>query len=281
MALFLAAPLVLGVPHLLADVRYLVVRPGLHARRAVAACAAAGVVVAMVTGVAGALVASSLIIAGSHASAPRRAVFGSLVLALAVVAISFGGAADVVFAHLHNLVAVAFFIALRPREPREHRAYDLVPVVVAALLAAVILTVPASLISSSTLGAPSFAAARESLAPGVSDAWATRLVVLFVFGQSVHYAIWLRLVPEVARPSETPRSFRQTLRALVRELGVTLVVVAVLATAAFVLWGALDASTARTGYVRIASFHGYGEIILGALFATEARASTLKKDSLL
>ena len=74
----------------------------------------------------------------------------------------------------------------------------------------------------------------SQLAPTVESSWAVRGVAFFAFAQAAHYIVWLRLVPELERPSPRPRSFRQTGRALVRELSPYLVAFFGLSTLVFV-----------------------------------------------
>lgn len=46
----------------------------------------------------------------------------------------------------------------------------------------------------------------------------SRSLVLYAFGQAMHYAVWLRLMPEVDRPSPVPYSFRRALEVLRKDL---------------------------------------------------------------
>jgi hypothetical protein len=101
--------------------------------------------------------------------------------------------------------------------------------------------------------------------------FARRLLLAFAFAQSVHYAVWLRAIPDETRRTDSIRSFRQSTRALLREVGPLVPGVAIVATVALAVWGAFDLATARMGYLRFAGFHGYLEIALGALAWAEHR----------
>ena len=87
-----------------------------------------------------------------------------------------------------------------------------------------------------------------------------RLLAVFGFTQSVHYLVWLRLIPEDARPRSGTRSFRASLDALLREVGRLPLLVAgglwllVLARA---LW---STGSATDLYFRLAWFHGFLEL---------------------
>ena len=116
-----------------------------------------------------------------------------------------------------------------------------------------------------------------SLSPGVEGMLAVRLVLLFTFAQSVHYAVWVRLVPEEDRQRETPRTFAATFRALRVDFGPWLLGAAVVLTLGVAVWAALDVFQARNGYLRAVLFHGHLEVAAAVLLLLEGlrpRAST-------
>ncbi|MEI8259034.1 MAG: hypothetical protein WCJ30_25475, partial [Deltaproteobacteria bacterium] len=86
------------------------------------------------------------------------------------------------------------------------------------------------------------------------------------------YAVWLRAIPDEARPGATPRSFRKSARALVADTGPWLAVGAVLAAIGLAAWATRDLAAARAGYLRFAVFHGHLEVaVLGLLWAERRR----------
>jgi hypothetical protein len=96
-----------------------------------------------------------------------------------------------------------------------------------------------------------------------------RLLVLYAFAQSVHYVVWLRLLPEDDRKSPTPRSFAQSYRALRADVGSLALWLFTLAALALAVWAAFDVGRARNGYIQLAFFHGYLELAAGALLWAE------------
>jgi hypothetical protein len=86
--------------------------------------------------------------------------------------------------------------------------------------------------------------------------------------------MWLRLVPEDARPRPAPRPFRETWRALERDFGKPLLFVFLALTLFIAAWGLVDLAAARVGYLRLAAFHGYLELGAAALFLVEKRRLT-------
>lgn len=253
------SPLVFGVPHVVADVRYLVVRTGLgRERRLLLALALPLLATAFIGLRAGTIAAAIALLGGSR----RRGWIGLALLApVAAIAWHAPARADAVFAHLHNLVAVLLWWAWRPRGERAGlRLVGLGAVVAGAALIAA----GAFDGSFAALGHPrgfdpdSLA---RALAPGMAAPWARRLLALYAFGQAVHYAVWLRLVPDEDRERATPRSFRASWRALAADVGPVVLAGAIVALVFFAAWGVFDASRAQGAYLRSASFHGHLEIV--------------------
>ena len=111
----------------------------------------------------------------------------------------------------------------------------------------------------------------RALSPIEDPAWSLRLVLAFAFAQSVHYGVWLRLIPDDERPRPGLRSFRSTYRALVQDCGRPLVLGALVLAAVLMAWGLADLEAARTGYLRLALFHGPLELAVIGLLVVERR----------
>jgi hypothetical protein len=111
----------------------------------------------------------------------------------------------------------------------------------------------------------------KALAPRAPPVLALRLVLTFAFLQSVHYAIWLRLIPEDDRPRAAPRPWRATWRALVEDFGAKPLVIFGVLALGIAAWAVVDLTQARLGYLRLAVFHGYLELAVGALWLIEGR----------
>jgi hypothetical protein len=271
-ALLAVGPVVWGIPHLLADVRYLVVPQALHRRRALWAAIFAPVVLAAFTPLgsrAGLVAIVGASVAAMDAPRTRRALV--FVLGCAAVAIGWFAprATDLVLAHAHNVVALGLLWAITPGN-RRHLAIPFGVFVLGS--AALLLGACDGWIDWSTHTNVTLGALLRTFAPFPTHLGsARRLLLAFAFAQSVHYAVWLRAIPDETREIETIRSFRQSARSIVRELGATLPLVAVMATVALAAWGAFDLVNARAGYLRFAGFHGHLEIALAALAWVEKR----------
>lgn len=102
----------------------------------------------------------------------------------------------------------------------------------------------------------------QSMVPGEVDPlrW-MRLVCALAFGQSCHYFVWLKAIPETRQRKRVPHTFRSSLRLLEREMsGDAAHVVLYTIGASFLLWLFLAAPDLRKFYFLFAGFHGLLEI---------------------
>ena len=264
-------PLVLGVPHVAASVRYLVLRQKMHpAYIAALVVACLGLVGARVVTLVSdpgaaivltavrvevslgcALAATSAIVGVASGGSVRRGAFAVAVLvALALVLVVFPYAGRLAFVHLHNLGVVALWVALF-----RHKKAVRVVVALFAGLAIVCLVPPLSVAS---FGGVAFDDVAAWLAPNASPRLAAALVLAHVYTDSIHYAFWLGVVPDQALRGEGSLTFAQTLRGLGRDFGRMLpwVLLASLAVPALAMLGA---EMARRVYFSFFGFHGYVE----------------------
>ena len=266
------SPIVWGTPHALSDLRYLWVRPGRHRRWEL--WLLVGLPLLAVTlsaepawgfGAAlGALVAS-------------RGELWKKLLVLPPVCLTLWASLQwpiwtaVVFAHAHNFIAILLFWAWRRRQSRLHFIPLLIFLGGCALLISgavddAVFALGALSPAPSGLGIYYHLA---SLAPGLPSTMGMRLVLLFAFAQSVHYVVWVRLIPDEDRQRETPRTFAATFRALRADMGSAVLGGAILLTLAVGIWAAFDVFAARNGYLRGVLFHGHLELAALALLVTE------------
>lgn len=271
---FLAiGPIVWGVPHVVSDLRYLVTRPGYHRRPGVVIAVVAGLVAASFGfTLRGALAGAAAALLFARASRARRAIGIAVLAALFVLAAWAGRRADLVFAHGHNAVAFGFWWAWRRRARRLHW----IPLALFAGGALLILAGALDpVVTRAGLHAPWTGLSMRSLAyqlsPTMHGPWPMRLIVLYAFGQSAHYVVWMRLVPEEERPSPTPRSFAQSFRALRADVGSIVLWLTLASMVALLAWAVISLGAARNGYLQLAFFHGYVEIAAAALMWVEGR----------
>lgn len=268
-------PVVLGVPHLVADVRYLVVRPGWHRRvdylvlvaLPLAVCAVMGDLLAGFLASAGALFVA-------RGSGTRTLAAAAAVALMLGSALALAGTAEIVFAHAHDAIAVLLWVVWRRRD-RGLYVWPLAAFSAGLLVLASGAPLPWMARHGALESGPGIDVGPHlaALAPGLAPDPALRLVLCFAFAQSVHYLIWLRLIPEDDRPRPTPRSFRASLRALRADFGDVPLVACGLAAAAIVAWSVFDLAAARHGYLRLAYFHGHLELAAVTLWFVQGRSA--------
>ena len=186
--------------------------------------------------------------------------------------------ADLVYAQVHNLVAIGFFVLFARKARKRAGMVAYLPLVLFILFGAFLLH-PYALRTLAASGGFSRAPATlgvevlaYQLAPFDDPSWGIRGVAFFAFAQAAHYVVWLRLVPELDRGAPSPRSFHQTARALVKDVSPWLLVLAGASGVALVTWAFWDVAGARIAYLRSAFFHGYLEVAVLALLACEGWA---------
>lgn len=283
--LMLLAPLLFGVPHVLTDLRLLVLRgpPGLWRQGGWwvggGLVAMTGLRVAAILGLGrwpraelgcglACLVGAAWLGAGRRRWAALLGVvaFGALAAARpSLVAVALG--------HLHNLVAVGFFLALAGRHLGVWGAGAILAsfFVPYGLLVGGALGAGGAAASSGALGpggaAASFAGLdlaglTATLAPGCAPEVGHALVLSFAFGQAVHYSVWCHLLEATRAPPGPPRTLHQRLAGWREDLGEAGWLPALLGVVALPAMGLLDPAGTRAAYLSLVLFHGWLELSL-------------------
>jgi hypothetical protein len=181
----------------------------------------------------------------------------------------------------HNLVA--FFFWISGARDRANRCTALIATAIFVLATAAIFMGlfdaayahfrPAAALAFAQMD---YASLGQSIVPWSSDyhLW-FHAVVAYAFGQSLHYFVWLKAIPDATHDCEVPTSFRQSYTLLKRDFGSGTVVFILLSVAVATLaWTLLSFSAAREAYFALAAFHGYFELA-GLGFALSALLPTL------
>jgi hypothetical protein len=283
-AWFLWGPLILGVPHVLADARYLVLSPyrriALRRRDAVlvaglvafAAFSAPWLGAAVVLGSVALAAAPDrrsaalaappdrpaiVVAAGALAAGRgRRAAVLAAALVLAVTAWAWPVVTSYAVMHAHNLIALIALAALGHRRVGAGLLAGALAVTAAILAGALdpILPLPA------LDGLAGYVLPDAALAAW-PPALCARVALSFVFLQGLHYAAWLRLIPAAVRPHGGMRGFGASLRALERDCTAPVVIaVALVAIALPALAVAREPQALRALYVQLAGGHAYLEL---------------------
>src|SRR5262245_3831908 len=201
-ALLVWMPIVLGVPHVANDLRYMLA-PLPRATRALSVVACAALVglraISLATGAHTIPIEVGVVavwLVGAIALGPttplRFAVAIAAAALIAVVPVRF--AAVALFAH-NAIAVVAWLVVARPE--RRHAARVLAGIVAAIALALVLGPAIAGVTGGDTTRWITLDGAAATLFPGVPGGRA--LVVGFALMQAVHYAIWLVWIPRARR----------------------------------------------------------------------------------
>ncbi len=282
--LLLLAPLVLGVPHVFADIRYLILRPPNRTDR--------GVLLAVLIPLLGMSLLRILLVLGIL-SVPRIEVLLGLLSLCAAVVLTRGRTSwqlglllmisgltvlgmtsprmvALGMAHLHNLVAFGLWVAWSRSSGASKRCTWAVGTMFLggiSLLASGVLEPFLGMIGGlGAAGGLTIDEMTRALAPGLPPAVGLKLVLIFAFAQSVHYVVWLRLIPgsEPFEPRGVPTTFRHDLQGLVADFGPAGVGLAIGLTLAVPIFGLLDPTGTREAYLSIVFFHGWLEIAMAA-----------------
>jgi hypothetical protein len=273
--LLLLGPLLLGVPHVAADVRFLVLQAPLsRATRLAFMAPLAGMVLHRFVNFAGGpfsaalelglgLGAAALLLLLAPLPWPRRVAGAGLALGVLALLSAEAGLALLAFAHLHNAVAAAAWFVLSARSGGGR--WRVGSVALAWLGAAALFLGGvfdgALAAGHADVGGLSLGGLAAAMAPGVDGPLALRLVGLFAFAQSFHYAVWLRLVPQALDPRPNPPTFARTAARLRADLGRAGVLALVGLSLGLPLLAALwQPEQARHVYLLGAVFHGWLEL---------------------
>jgi hypothetical protein len=288
-AVMSVSPALLGIPHLASDVRYLVVRQQLSRwwlRGVLAGCIAlfglglaeelAGIDATRLELVVATVWIAGAALAGTAASGQWRRLRFALpvVVGLGALAAAQPQQAQLVLAHLHNVIALALWAVLfRRRRWVVAAPLLLLAVAVPLLLSGATLATTAGLGGDHAFGID-LAATASWLAPGLAPKLAMGVTLAYIFLQGIHYAVWLGWIPQEHLPGESTMSFKSSLRSAVRDLGgvgfwLVVAVMVVVLGASFV-----DLHGTRNVYLTLAIFHGYLEIAMACYFLMARPART-------
>ena len=251
----LLGPIILGIPHLVADLRYLVIHQNLHQKMwfwlgLVPFFILYAVFLephyAMIAVLLGAFF-------GAH---PRR----PLMIALSVCGLGLSLWKPFLFLftilHVHNLVALWLWWHWRTRA-----LWEAIPLFLCLTLLVLLFLIPPApdvfLWAPPQLDHHYFV---TSLVPQILNEYADGLILSYAFLQSVHYLVWLRLIPEDARAQPSPRTFNKSLQYLKKDFGSLLFYSFLIGMVMLMAYACFDPKQARINYLTLISFHAFLEL---------------------
>lgn len=268
-AMLIVGPLVLGVPHVVADLRYLVVRGPASLRPStiiavlvpLAAMTGFGIIEILggngdpqvEVGLGCAAVAIAVVLAPG--GFVRRVNTAATVVAVAIPATMRPDLTLIALLFAHNIVALAIWCGWTKQTVRiGHRA-----IVIGAVIAGVALIMAGAFDRS-----PDGAVIARLPYFDVDPMVAYRMVVAYAFLQAVHYVVWLRLIPATQARSPAASTFKKSIAKLRADFGAGLVAIAAVTIAVPVLAVIADTERVRDGYLSLVLFHAWLELAIVA-----------------
>ncbi|MBY0470836.1 hypothetical protein K2X30_06660 [bacterium] len=271
------APLLLGIPHLFAGFRYIPKLSGLNGRQWVWFFTAAsfGVSILRLTGVSTPIPLSNewevlalVLVLGAFSFALPRRVFLSAALLLGVFAGSWFYPLWTlsILAFAHHFVAFMFWLRSAKSLQERRTVWVSLGIFTAAttyiLAGGVDSIAPWMALPSGWGFDPDFLI--RGIFPAASQAdfvWGGRLISAYAFGQSLHYFVWLKAIPEQDALQSVPLSFVQSGREIQKDLGPGVARAAVAMSVGLVgmmAWWNLE--YLRDLYISLSTAHGYLEL---------------------
>ncbi|MBT9559233.1 MAG: hypothetical protein IV100_24580 [Myxococcales bacterium] len=298
-AMLLFGPLLLGAPHVLSDLRFLVARPLRHGSRAfrwqlgLVIVAVAVMVIGRTASLVGVRLPAAFDPVVGAAGVGLAALFGlvsrglslrtigttALAAGLFVVAWQAPRETQLTFAHGHNVVAIGTFVVLALKR----RWFGVTGTLLVGVAAGVTVLgsgmLDESMLTTGRWDEPllglSVASLSTVLAPEWPGMWPFRIVMIYAFAQAVHYVCWLRLTPTALSPRTAPASFARSFRALRSDFGMAGLLVGLGLCMLVPALAALDAEQTRNTYLTLAGFHGWLELAVFALLLSRGDTALL------
>ncbi len=267
-AVLLVGPLVLGIPHVLSELRVLSRRVQMN--RVTLCWVLAPLVLLILLRVSEqsgmerpsgsdvvlgcvAMLAAAIARPGDSTDRLGRVL---IVVGVSVLALYDTRLTTLVLAHLHNLIAL-LFLFLWSRSMRGGRAVVLIAGMVLAAGALGLAAKPSE---------PSefISGLQQTLAPGLSAATGYWLVLTYAFAQLIHYVTWLVWIPAVKPAAGTPGSRR----------GGAFIAALIIVAMGLPMLAAIESPIAlRDQYLALSSFHGWLELTVLAYCGVRGHAA--------
>ena len=219
-SLFVGAA-VLGVPHLIAGVRHQAVRRRLSPVTRACALASLGVGLVLVSGGGGAWTWPVLMaLLGAGLIAESRVAWALPISAVTIGMAALPGVAMLALTHLHAVGSLGY-----AAKAARQRGLTLWPLLAGfGILTGLALVGALDPLMAQTPWVPerAFQSILDEVQLsgfGAGPLWLKRAVFIYALGQSLHYAVWLRLMPEVDRRTPSSKPFRVQLASLRADLG--------------------------------------------------------------
>ena len=257
----LLGPLLLGIPHVVGDVRYLLLHKRLHLKLWFWLCAGLPLLAYAITGtVYYAMLGVFLASLYTQRKGAERYIAQGCTLCLFLISLHWPRHFLFAFLHGHNVIAIGMWWFWS----KNRKYWEGLPLLLCGIGCVAIVAIG----STQTLNFSHHPSSLDmdyyhyAIAYLAAESWQTTTVLLFAFLQSVHYLVWVRLIPEEARKQPTPRGFRKSFDALSFDFGFALLLGIGLLFVFFIGYGVFSPELARRDYLTLISFHGFLELFV-------------------
>jgi hypothetical protein len=181
---------------------------------------------------------------------------------LGAAGLAYPTTAQLVMAHLHNVVAIGLWVYLF----RRRLWVAAIPLVLIALAVALLVSGATAPLTAHLGGGAAFGLGLDEvsswIAPGLSMNVAIGVTLSYIFLQAIHYSVWLGWIPQEELRGQSTMSWRASLRSLVGDFGVTGFWIVIALTLLVVCASFADLHGTRNMYLSLAVFHGYLELAM-------------------
>lgn len=255
----LLGPIILGIPHVIGDLRYLMLKDKIYQKEWFWLAVALPFFFYFWTNkVFFATFAIVLTAFKTRRQGIERRIVQFLALLLFAVSIQWPRYFLYAFLHMHNIIGIAIWWFWR----KKRQKWEMLPLLLCLVGSLGILYIEpvfALQYHPPSMGIDYYGRRIAGFASGDTQvSW----VLLFAFLQSIHYLVWIRLIPEEDRPQKTPRGFEKSYRALELDFGFGFLFVGFLTLVFFIGYAIYSPSLARTDYLALISFHGFLELVM-------------------
>jgi hypothetical protein len=284
-------PILWGIPHIIGDLRYLVIKKKLYRSYLFWGLVATPlayftyqprVTTSMIAlGGAGIVAMAKRPLTSLHCLMSERIIRGMLVIGVAVVGYYLAKQhpyyAHFLLLHLHNIITIMIWWFWRPR----HNKWEQLPIWLIMLFTLLLLCMwdadswrQVHAHSSAPLSLVYFEA---TLARVLPIDWRPQWVVVYGFLQSLHYLVWIRLIPEDNRQAETPITFKRSALTLKQDFSGFFILITIIAMSALLVWSTFNLAAARISYLHWISAHASLEVaVIGYLFVERSKSITAR-----
>ena len=257
----LLGPILLGVPHVIGDVRYLVLPNKLHQQIWFWLFIGIPFFLYLMTGMT-IFATIPILLAAIQTKREKWDAYIVIFVAILFFISSILWEYHILFLllHLHNLIGIAIWWFWSKRI----YSWEYIPLFLCFIGSVLILAFSESNLFAIQYHPPGLDIVyfKASLAELVSANQQQAVVCLFAFLQSIHYLVWIRLIPEEARKQKTPRGFRKSYLALKADFGTKSLLGTGIVMLFFIGYAFFEPERARHEYLTLISFHVFLEIAM-------------------